>query len=80
MRTIREPQDRLTEALRWSEKRPLDSAPEAEIYAEILLEQARVPSNAGDQKRASEVAASSLRPRFEDWLRNGRIHGDSNMW
>jgi len=51
---------RLTEALQWSGKRPLDSASEAELYAEILLEQARLPSHAGDSKRGAEAAASSL--------------------
>jgi tetratricopeptide (TPR) repeat protein len=53
-------QARLTEALQWSQRRPPDSASQAEIYGEILLEQARIPSIAGDGERAALVASNNL--------------------
>jgi hypothetical protein len=52
--------DRLNEALQSFGKRPLETAPEAELYAEILLEEARIPSNAGDPTAGAQVATKHL--------------------
>ncbi|MEK6258765.1 MAG: DUF2610 domain-containing protein [Planctomycetota bacterium] len=62
-------QEKLTEALQWSEKRKLDTAHDTETYADILLEQARVTFFAVDQVKGAEIAARHL-----DKIRNIASH------
>lgn len=50
----------LTEAMEWAKKQPLDSAASAELRADILLEQARVPFISGDQAKTIELANAGL--------------------
>ena len=54
-------QDRLVEALQWSEKRRLDTEPEAATYADILLQQALARYYLSGSKKEKEIAESHLR-------------------
>jgi hypothetical protein len=59
----------LVDALEWTSQRPLDTVEDAETRAEILLEQARVSSNAGDQRKGKEVALLH-RPKVQELVAN----------
>jgi hypothetical protein len=54
-------QDRLVEALQWSEKRPVEAVPEAETYAGILLQQSLTRYYLSGDKKGNEVAENHLR-------------------
>jgi hypothetical protein len=50
----------LSEAMEWAKKQPVDSAASAELRADILLEEARVPFISGDQTKTVELANAGL--------------------
>ncbi len=52
--------ERLVEALDWSQKHPLDKAPDAETYADILVQQALARYYLSGTKKGNEVAKAHL--------------------
>src|ERR1019366_780277 len=58
-------QKKLMEALKWNEKKALDTVSEAETDAEILLELTRVAFNAESPKKGAESVARRI-PKVQE--------------